>query len=53
MALHRLVPTHFHNVLGASDPVLRVSNRDTIVTTTLDARGCDQANVERARRPPP
>ncbi len=33
--------------------MLRVSDWDTIVTTTLDAGGCDQANVERAPRPNP
>jgi amidase len=53
MALHRFVPTHFHNVLGSSDPVLQIADGDTVITTTLDAGGRDHANVERASRPNP
>jgi acetamidase/formamidase len=53
MALHRFVPTHFHNVLGTGDPVLQIADGDTVITTTLDAGGRDHANVERASRPNP
>src|SRR5918997_3686489 len=53
MALHCFDPTHFHNVLATRDPVLRVSDGDTVVTTTLDAGGRDQADIERALKPNP
>jgi amidase len=45
------VPTHFYNVLGTRDPALRVSDGDAVVTSTLDAGGRDQANIERAPNP--
>jgi amidase len=47
------VPTHFYNVLGTRDPALRVSDGDAVVTSTLDAGGRDQANIERAPKPNP
>jgi len=53
MSLHRFAPTRFYNVLGTRDPVLRVSDGDTVVTTTLDAGGRDHANIERAPGPNP
>lgn len=50
MRQHRFIPTRYYNVLGAHDPVLRISDGDTVVTTTLDAGGRDHENVERAPR---
>ena len=41
MAVHRFVPTEYHTVLAAHEPVLRVADGDTIVTTTVDAGGAD------------
>ncbi len=38
---HRFVPEHYHRTLGPHEPVLRVSDGDTIVTTTVDAGGRD------------
>jgi amidase len=43
----------FYNVLGTRDPTLRVSDGDAVVTSTLDAGGRDQANIERAPKPYP
>lgn len=34
-------PTHYHNAFGPYEPVMSVEDGDTIVTTTLDARGKD------------
>lgn len=34
-------PTHYHRALGPYEPVLRVRNGDTILTTTVCAAGCD------------
>jgi amidase len=50
MAQYRFVPTHYHNVLGTRDPVLRIGDGDTVVTTTIDAGGRDHDNIERAPR---
>ena len=36
MALHRFVPTHFHNILGSSDPVLQIADGDTVITMVSD-----------------
>ncbi|MGQ0550230.1 MAG: acetamidase/formamidase family protein [Armatimonadota bacterium] len=41
MATHRFEPTHYHVTIGSHAPVLRISDGDTVVTTTVDARGCD------------
>ncbi len=38
---HHFTPTHYHRSLGPFEPVLRVSDGDTISTTTVDAAGCD------------
>jgi acetamidase/formamidase len=39
--LHHFTPTHYYTALGPYEPVLRVADGDTIVTTTVDARGYD------------
>lgn len=49
MATHRFTPTHYHTTLGPHDPVLRIASGDTVITTTVDARGCD-ASGERLIR---
>lgn len=40
--LHQYTPTHYHTSLGPHAPVLTVQPGDSIVTTTVDARGFDQ-----------
>jgi amidase len=50
MAQHHFVPTHYHNVIGTRDPVMRIADGDTVVTTTIDAGGRDHENTERAPR---
>ncbi len=39
---HRFTPEVYHRTLGPHEPVLRVADGDSIVTTTVDARGFDQ-----------
>jgi amidase len=39
--LHHHTPTHYHTALGPYEPVLRVQSGDSLVTTTVDARGFD------------
>ncbi len=46
MATHRFTPDHYFSTMGSHPPVLRVASGDTIITTTLDARGND-GNDER------
>lgn len=41
MTVHHFQPTHYHTTIGSHPPVLRVQSGDTIVTTTVDARGQD------------
>lgn len=40
--MHHFQPTRYHNTLGPHEPVLRIADGDTVVTTTIDAHGTDQ-----------
>ena len=51
--MHRFTPTRFHNAIGRADPALRIADRDTVVTQTLDAAGFDENGRQRADRPNP
>jgi len=53
MATHRFRPTHYHITLGSHEPVLRIAGGDTVITTTVDARGMDAGGkaVTRAGNP--
>ena len=44
MAVHHFTPTRYFTAIGTYEPVLRVADGDTIVTTTVDAAGHDAAN---------
>jgi amidase len=50
MATHRFTPCQYHNTLGSHAPVLRIHDGDTVVTTTLDARGYDAQGAPAAPR---
>ena len=39
---HEFTPTKYHTTLGPHEPVLHVAAGDSIITTTVDARGFDQ-----------
>jgi acetamidase/formamidase len=39
--IHHFSPTDYHHTLGPHEPVLRVADGDTVVTTTADAGGHD------------
>ena len=47
MSIHRFAPKHFHATLGAHEPVMRIADGDTVITTTVDAHGYDHENVHR------
>lgn len=38
---HHFQPTHYHRCLGTYEPVLHLAPGDTLVTSTVDARGYD------------
>jgi amidase len=42
MATHRWQPDRYHTTIGSHEPVLRIASGDTVVTTTVDARGADE-----------
>ncbi|HCK52581.1 MAG TPA: acetamidase, partial [Planctomycetaceae bacterium] len=44
---HNFIPSHYFTTLGPHEPVLTVEPGDSIVTTTVDARGGDE-NREQA-----
>jgi amidase len=41
VATHRFQPQHYHVTIGSHEPVLRIADGDSVVTTTVDARGRD------------
>ena len=45
MTVHQFTPTHYHTTLGWHDPVLEIDPGDTVVTTTVDARGQDHTGA--------
>lgn len=47
---HVFEPTIYHTTLGRHEPVLRVADGDSIVTTTVDARGFDARREQVAPR---
>ena len=42
MTVHHFVPDHYFTTIGSHSPVLTIENGDTVVTTTVDARGMDE-----------
>jgi amidase len=45
MAIHHFQPTHYHIAIGSHEPVLRIGDGDTVITTTVDALGKDASDV--------
>ena len=43
MATHQFEPDHYYSTIGSHPPVMRVQPGDSIVTTTVDARGHDSS----------
>src|SRR5688500_11039617 len=41
MATHQFRPERYWTAMGTYDPVLRIADGDTVVTTTVDAGGGD------------
>lgn len=43
MSLHQFTPSIYHTALGPYEPILRMSDGDTVKTTTVDSDGYDAA----------
>lgn len=41
MTVHHFVPDHYFTTMGSHEPVLIIEDGDTVMTTTVDARGVD------------
>jgi amidase len=39
MATHHFQPIHYHTAIGSHQPVLRIGDGDTVITTIVDAFG--------------
>jgi amidase len=50
MTTHHFQPEYYHNTMGAHQPVLKIADGDTVVTTTVDARGWDHRGESAAAR---
>lgn len=44
MAVHHFQPSVYYTAMGTYDPALRIGDGDTVVTSTVDARGQDRNN---------
>ncbi|MEM7535453.1 MAG: acetamidase/formamidase family protein [Chloroflexota bacterium] len=53
MTTHHFTPTHYHNTIGWHEPVLHIGDGDTVVTTTVDARGAGADDIVVTARPNP
>jgi len=45
MAIHKFRPEVYHDVLGQFEPVLRVADGDTVITSTVDNAGHDASDT--------
>ncbi len=43
--VHHFEPTRYHTTMGSHEPALRVKDGDSIVTSTVDARGKDRSDT--------
>lgn len=50
MVVHRFAPKRYHTTLGSHEPVLTIAPGDTVITTTVDARGMDATGEQITER---
>src|SRR5690348_4392450 len=50
MAVHRFAPRRYHTTFGPHEPALRIAPGDTVITTTVDARGADAGGEQITER---
>lgn len=48
--IHQFIPQHYFNTIGNHPAVLMIQDRDTVITTTVDARGWDKNGDSAATR---
>src|ERR1700737_4033653 len=53
MTVHQFSPTFYYNTIGSHEPVLRLRDGDTVITTAIDAGGMNHSGQILARRPNP
>ena len=46
MATYQFQPTLYHTVIGSHEPVLRIRDGDSVITTTVDALGKDAGDIQ-------
>jgi amidase len=46
MAIHQFQPSVYYTALGSYEPVLRISDGDTVITTTVDNAGRDASDQQ-------
>ena len=46
MATHQLQPDVYYTALGSYEPVLRIADGDTVITTTVDNAGRDASDQQ-------
>src|SRR5215469_1755438 len=46
MATHQFQPNLYHTVIGSHEPVLRIRDGDSVITTTVDAFGKDAGDIQ-------
>ncbi|RJS88343.1 acetamidase, partial [Candidatus Bathyarchaeota archaeon] len=49
MAIHEFNPKIYYNAFGTYTPVLRISDGDTVITSTVDNAGRDAADRQVTR----
>lgn len=53
MTIHYFEPNMYYNTLGPHEPVLRIRSGDSVVTSTIDARGADKNREHVGSKPNP
>jgi amidase len=53
MTVHQFSPSVYYNTMGSHEPVLKIQDGDTVVTTTIDYSGMDSSGNIVANRPNP
>src|SRR4026208_62108 len=44
MTTHHFTPSNYYTAIGTHEPVLRIADGDTVITTTVDAMGKDASD---------
>src|SRR4051812_47821394 len=44
MTTHHFTPSQYYTAIGSHEPVLRIADGDTVITTTVDAMGKDASD---------